>query len=154
MDSVSHAAWGATIIRKFPFVWWAVLSGALPDIIAASYGFLKFRGRYVKVLDEFARLGRTDDAYMRVYYWSHSLLPITLVAVVIALVSPAWLVVAVPYYLHIFMDIPTHRGIWATRPFYPLSDFRFEGHDWWTNKWASIGNWVILIVVNVLIVFT
>lgn len=151
MDTLSHAAWGATIIRKKPELWWAAFSGALPDLITALYGLLVHKKGYFKFLKEFAFSKKADDYYIKVYYFSHSFIPITLVTLIIYFVRPAWAVIAIPYYLHILVDIFSHRGIWATRIFYPFSNFHFEGRNWWQNNWISIGNWAVLILVNIII---
>ncbi|MFA6098750.1 MAG: metal-dependent hydrolase [Patescibacteria group bacterium] len=151
MDTLSHAAWGATMIRKPSLVLWAALAGALPDIIPAIFGILRWRSEYFRdmVSQKFAEDPR--DSYMIVYRYAHSLLPITLLAAVLAIFYPAWWLVTIPYYLHIFMDIFTHKGVWGTRLFYPISDFHIEGRDWWRNKWFSIVNWCVLIVINAII---
>lgn len=152
MDSVSHAAWGATIVRKTPLVWWAVLAGALPDIIPAVYGLIRYRRKYVRALEKLSMAAEINHRYMRIYHWTHSLIPISVVAAALLLVSPAWAMVTLPYYLHILLDIPTHHGVWATRLFYPFSDFHFAGgHDWWKNRWISLGNWAAIVIINVLL---
>ncbi len=43
----------------------------------------------------------------------------------------AWL--AIPYALHIAMDIPTHER-YQTRPFHPLSDWQSDGLSWPTDE--------------------
>ena len=152
MDGVSHAVWGATIVRKPPLVWWAALVGVLPDIISIGYGFIRFRRKYMETLREFSRSDTLDNSYMRVYYLAHSLVPITVITIIIALVRPIWTIVAIPYYLHIIMDVPTHHGIWATRIFYPFSDFHFQGANWWHHRWVNVANWGALIIVNAVII--
>ncbi|RLG90174.1 MAG: hypothetical protein DRO36_06540 [Candidatus Hecatellales archaeon] len=151
MDSVSHAAWGATIIRKLPHVWWAVFFGLLPDIIWGVYWALKYRGQSFNRGLEVRNSPENLEVHFQVYYFVHSLIPITVVTIIIYLVAPSYTIVVIPYYLHIIMDIFTHQGVWATRIFYPLSDFYFEGRDWWRNRWISIGNWLALVVINLII---
>lgn len=151
MDSFSHAAWGATIVRKNPQIWWAALSGALPDLLTFIYGFLKFRRKYFKYLSDLAWYDGPQDPYLKVYYFSHSLIPITAVAIILYFISPAYTIIVIPYYLHIFLDIFTHQGVWATRLFFPISKFHFDGRNWWKNKWMTIGNWAVLVVINLII---
>lgn len=151
MDVFSHAAWGATIIRKPPLVWWAALFGALPDILTSFFGLLKYRGKFLKELDSMMNGDSKYRIYFQVYYYTHSFIPITGLAIILYLIAPSYWIITIPYYLHILLDIFTHRGIWATRIFYPFSNFHFNGHDWWKNKWFSIGNWAALIVINLII---
>jgi hypothetical protein len=60
----------------------------------------------------------------------------------------AWL--AVPYALHILMDLPTHER-YEGRPFHPLSDWHVIGLSWgdprifWPNVFALV---VALWAVN------
>jgi len=151
MDSVSHAVWGATIIRKAPYLWWAAFFGILPDLIWGVYWALVFRSQSFKKGIENRLDVNIRSAHFKVYYFVHSLIPISVVAVIIYLVSPSFTIVVIPYYIHIIMDIFTHRGVWATRIFYPISDFHFEGMDWWRNQWISVGNWIAIVVVNIIL---
>lgn len=151
MDTFSHAAWGATIIRKNPQIWWAALFGALPDLLAALYGLLAYRSNYLKYLNRFAFAEHVNDYYLKVYYFFHSFIPISVFTLILYVVSPSYVAVTIPYYLHILMDIFTHQGAWATRIFYPLSDFHFQGMNWWKNKWITIGNWTAILIINVII---
>jgi len=151
MDVVSHAAWGATIIRTARFTWWAALVGALPDLLTFIYGIIKFRGQYNKKLDAMGHGKIVIGSYFTVYRYTHSLLPISLVTLAVVSIWPEYWYITLPYYLHIFMDIFTHQGVWATRLLYPLSDFHFAGHNWWQNKWVSLGNWAAVISINFLL---
>jgi len=151
MDSFSHAVWGATIIRKVPYLWWAAFFGILPDIIWGVYWALRYRGKGFKKGLEVRNSEGGLGIHFKVYYLVHSLVPITVVTAIMYLMVPAYTIVVIPYYLHIIMDIFTHRGVWATRLFYPFSDFHFEGKDWWKNKWISVGNWAALLIINLII---
>ncbi|MFZ6035792.1 MAG: metal-dependent hydrolase [Patescibacteria group bacterium] len=150
MDIVSHAAWGSTIIRSRGMIGWAALSGALPDVIPALIGFLRFGRKYASVLRGIESQEKFDDVYMRVYYMTHSLIPVSLIAGIILVVAPAYWYLVIPYYLHIFLDVCTHERVWATRLLYPFSDFHFRfGRNWWPRPWISIANWTILVIVNI-----
>ncbi|MBU0597485.1 hypothetical protein KKF61_00635 [Patescibacteria group bacterium] len=151
MDVVSHAVWGATIIRKSTHVWWAAFFGALPDLLTGAYGLVRYGSKYSVELIEFSELHKPGGLYLKVYYFFHSFLPISIVAGIIAIFAPNYTIVTLPYYLHIIMDIFTHRGVWATRIFYPISNFHFQGHNWWKNKWISIVNWGAIVAINLII---
>ncbi len=151
MDTIAHAAWGATIVRKPPLIWWAALSGALPDIIPATYMWLRQRGRITRGVVALQEDFPEDDSYVTVYYWTHSFIPISILAIVLTAVEPVYLMLTVPYYLHLLMDIFSHRGLWATRIFYPFSDIHFNFVNWWDKRWITAANWAALIIVNLLI---
>lgn len=149
MDVVSHAAWGATVVRDRSLILWAAFTGALPDLIPAAYGIVRYRAQFFRDTTSQRFVDNPSHAYMVVYRWSHSILPISIVTLFLWLLYPAWVILVVPYYLHILLDVPTHSGIWATRPFYPLSDAHIEGKDWWKHVWISASNWSALALINI-----
>ncbi len=153
MDGFSHAAWGATIIRSRQLVGWAALTGALPDIIPAAYGVFKYRKRYFADMVNQSFVRNPESNYLKVYYYCHSLIPISIVTLLVLAITPRAALLAVPYYLHLGLDVLTHRGIWATRLFYPLSHVAFQGWDWWKNKWFSIGNWLVIVSINIILIY-
>ncbi len=148
MDSASHAVWGSTLVRSPSLVGWAALAGLLPDLVPAVYGIVRYRWAFFRDMTNQSFADHPEHTYVILYRWCHSLLPISLITGVLLAFAPAWTVVAIPYYVHLLLDIPTHQGIWATRLFYPLSDAHIEGRDWWRHPWVSVGNWSVLVVVN------
>ncbi|MFA6553569.1 MAG: hypothetical protein WCT27_04015 [Patescibacteria group bacterium] len=152
MDVISHAAWGATIIRKPHIFWWAALVGLLPDLIIALYGVTRIGWDYAKYFGMMAKGGEVGNTYYRVYNLAHSFIPISIVSAVICIWWPTYWYITLPYYLHIFLDIFTHSDPWGTKFLYPLSNYSFQGWDWWKNKWISIFNWSAVVVVNLIII--
>ena len=84
------------------------------------------------------------ESYFRYYVYTHSLVVLALVTGVLLATrwrQYAWL--AIPFALHILMDIPTHER-YQTLPFYPLSSWQFEGLTWtdprifWPNAAALV----------------
>ena len=55
-----------------------------------------------------------------------------------------WLWLAVPYALHIVMDVPTHER-YETRPLYPLSDWHVLGLSWGDPR-IFVPNVVVLAI--------
>lgn len=152
MDTVSHGAWGALVVRKAGLIGWAVLTGALPDIIPAMFELAVRPRQFVDGLITKTLADNPSKMYLTIYRWAHSLLPISLVTLVVYLTAPAYWVLVIPYYFHIFLDIFTHSGKWATRLLYPLSDFHFEGMDWWRRNWISAVNWGTIAIVAMFII--
>ena len=85
------------------------------------------------------------EAYWRYYVWSHSLAVLAAVTTVVLLTRwRRWAWLAVPYALHILMDLPTHER-YEGRPFYPLSDWHFIGVSW-SDPRILIPNFVALAI--------
>ncbi len=123
--------------------WWGALAGAMPDLlffIPSRVEILIEQGwsRAMNVGGE-PGMWRTGgpplppelvEAYWRYYVWSHSLVMLAAVTGALALTRfRRWCWLAVPYALHILMDLPTHER-YEGRPFYPLSDWHFIGVSW------------------------
>ena len=143
MDTLSHAGWGfAALHARRSLAWWGALAGAMPDLLF----FIPSR---VEGLIEKGWTGLTAgsepgvwraegpplppelvEAYYRYYVKTHSLLLLAVAVVLLLLTGKRkWAWLAVPYGLHIVMDIPTHER-YQTQPFWPLSSWSFEGLTW------------------------
>lgn len=153
MDIVSHAVWGATIIRTKPEFWWAALFGALPDLILAVYGINRFGWKYFQDTTDQKFGTKAQSPFIKVYYFTHSLVPITCFAILLLIIEPRYVIVTIPYYAHVLLDSFTHSGPWAARLLYPISFIHFHGRDWWKNNWISIGNWAAIIFINIIIIY-
>jgi LexA-binding, inner membrane-associated putative hydrolase len=157
MDTFSHAAWGyATLHNARDLRWWGALAGAAPDLlwfIPSAVERAGERGWSGLTMGSDRGIWRADgpplppdlvEAYFRYYVYTHSLVLLA-VATAVLLATRwrryAWL--ALPYALHIVMDIPTHER-YQTQPFYPLSTWQFEGMAWsdprvfWPNVLALV----------------
>ena len=42
------------------------------------------------------------------------------------------ILIAIAYLSHLILDLPSHTGIWSSKPFYPFN-YQFEG---WFDAWA------------------
>ncbi|MFA5135156.1 MAG: hypothetical protein WC505_05245 [Patescibacteria group bacterium] len=142
-----------TIIRKRPELWWAALFGALPDVILAVYGVYRYGWAYFRDTTDQKFGKKAHGPFVKVYYFTHSLVPITFVALLLLMVEPHYAIVTIPYYVHVLLDSFVHGGIWAARLLYPISAAHFNGSDWWKNKWISVGNWSALVLVNIVILY-
>ena len=165
MDTFSHAAWGyATLNRKSHLVWWGALSGAAPDLlwfIPSTIERLFEKGwnglslgadRTVWLANGPPLPPELVESYFRYYIFSHSLVLLAVATAALAMTRwrrYAWL--AIPYALHIVMDIPTHER-YQTQPFFPLSSWQVQGLTWsdprifWPNAMAllAVYAWILL----------
>jgi hypothetical protein len=142
MDTFSHAAWGGAVSRHKRMAWWGALAGAAPDLL----WFIPTR---VELLLEKGWAGMSVggdpgmwrdggpplppeliEAYHRYYVNTHSLVLLAGVAAIVSLTrARRWAWLAVPYALHILMDIPTHER-YQTQPLHPLSSWSMVGLSW------------------------
>jgi hypothetical protein len=143
MDTLSHAGWGyASLHAKRGFAWSGALAGAAPDLlffIPSRIEGLIERGWASMRVGGDPGIWRADgpplppelvEAYWRYYIKTHSLVFLGLAVLALILIGKRhWAWLAVPYGLHILMDIPTHER-YQTQPFYPLSSWTFEGLTW------------------------
>jgi hypothetical protein len=136
MDVFSHGLWGyAALHRDAGLRRWGALAGALPDLlwfVPTAIERASTRGWSAIAIGGDRSIWRADGpplppdlvtAYFKYYVYTHSLVLLSVVTAVVLLTRwrrLAWL--AIPYALHIAMDIPTHER-YQTRPFHPLSDW-------------------------------
>ena len=143
MDTFSHGAWGYVALHRMPrLAWWGVLAGAAPDLlffVPSKIEQVFEKGWAGLAIGRDPAIWRADgpplppelvEAYFRYYIYSHSLLLLATVTGVVLMTRwrrAAWL--AVPYGLHIVMDMPTHER-YQTQPLYPLSSWSMQGMSW------------------------
>ncbi len=167
MDTFSHAAWGyAALYRQPRLRWWGALAGAAPDLlwfIPSTIERVIDRGWGSLTVGSDRGIWRADgpplppelvESYFRYYIYTHSLVLLAAVVAILLVTrwrGYAWL--AVPYALHIVMDIPTHER-YQTRPFYPLSSWQYQGLSWadprifWPNVVALILVYAWILVLG------
>ena len=142
MDTFSHAGWGFVVSKHKRMGWWGALAGAMPDLlffIPSRIEMLIERGWAGLGVGGEPGIWRADgpplppelvEAYWRYYVWSHSLVMLGAATSIVLLTRfRRWAWLAVPYALHILMDLPTHER-YEGRPFYPLSDWHVIGLSW------------------------
>lgn len=162
MDIVAHALWGHAVLRwrGVRSARWGLLAGALPDLIFWVPMQLEAwidRGPQALYLKHEPELWRATgpalpetlvDGYAHYYVYSHSLLCLAAATSLLVLTRwRHWAWGAVPYALHIVMDIPTHERF-QTVPLYPLADWSMQGIAW-DDPRLLIANWAILLPILV-----
>ncbi len=130
MDTFSHALWGLGLFGYRGRPWWALLFGALPDLL--SFGFLLleriFTGNFTLGKPP---LETIPGWTFTVYNLTHSLVVVT---IVIPLVyrwrkDMGFALLAWPF--HVLLDFPFHTAAYfPTKLFWPVSDFYFSGLSW------------------------
>jgi hypothetical protein len=157
MDILSHALWGYASLRwRGPrSARWGALAGAAPDLLFGAGALAEHTVRHglhaIGQTFGIAAYYRKDgppmppellDYYHHFYAYSHSL-------VILGAVALAWWTwrrrspwLAIPYGLHILMDMPTHER-YQTPFLFPLSSWTFEGYAWGRPP-VFLANWLLL----------
>jgi hypothetical protein len=161
MDTLSHAVWGWALLRHRGRRAGALgaLAGAAPDLLFFVPSKIDAVARHGwGVLDEGRDPGMWRDggppltpalveAYDRFYVWTHSLAMLAAACLIAwGLRRRAALWLALPYAVHVLMDVPTHER-YQTKPLHPLSGWSFEGLTWSDARifWPHV---VLLVLVT------
>lgn len=162
MDLAYHALTGLVLSKAITgeIMPQAVLAALIPDLIGvAGYQYLKIananRSSPRLFIEDFIRFTRRDT-YLNIwdrktYRLTHSWLAIPIAtAVFFLLMREQAGILGLSYASHLLIDIPTHRGDFAQRPFYPFSDWHIEGVNWSDNTYIFMLFWGILLGILVI----
>ncbi len=162
MDILAHALYGVTcfsrtglaggrkgapafrspVISDWTF-WAAAGFGILPDMtsIGLYFGQLMISGE--------APDFHSIPSYVYVlYHCTHSLVTAGLIILLLGLFVRHLAVPALAWPLHIIMDSFSHgEGRWQTLILYPVSDWHFNGVNWWQHPHLILCYWGVLPVV-------
>jgi hypothetical protein len=159
MDPVFHAVSGFVLAKALPgdHVVAGIIATNMPDLLSFPYIFgVHVRKARKDTFTHFIKdLKRFDDSellsfpfVLPVYQFAHSIfawMGVSLVAMV--LVPSFWPLLSLGHALHVLVDIPTHDGEFATRVFYPVSDWHISWGKRWTNDIIIfLGMWLFLLV--------
>jgi len=163
MDIVSHIIIGKIISffdkKNKRAGLWAMFFSFLPDsfqVFAYIYlGYINNRAFFIpKNID----WNHTRSTYpvLHAFTWEipHSIFFLSLIILPIIIFFKLPKIAFFAYLLHIIIDIPTHAGEWAIKPFYPIN-YAINGT---TNAWAwpipmFFYSWVILLFISTLLSF-
>lgn len=153
MDIFSHAVWGATLVRKRPLVWWALLFGAGPDILGSGPGAL-----YLLVVKGVFWGTNTwqlmPDFFRQNYAFWHSILGIAAIAIFLLIAGRRYLMLLLPFSFHVLLDLFTHETDILSRLFHPFTPYlpeRVVGANWWESSWMLWVSTALLIGINLLV---
>lgn len=150
MDIISHGIWGSTIIRRPKMVILAFISGTLPDLASTVAGFLYLQFSKGPTL---AFNWNTLPAWSTyLYSFTHSLLGLSIFSVLLIVLARRYLLLIIPYALHLLLDLFTHAGDPLERLFYPWIKYnsaRAWGFNWWEHPWTSLLNWGVILIINI-----
>jgi membrane-bound metal-dependent hydrolase YbcI (DUF457 family) len=153
MDVIYHALVGAAIAKSTgsPYILSSAIFAVLPDLVGAVpfvyYKLTARPGTLLQNVKESVYSNTFTNSVDRIMYsLTHSLVFALLVSLLSYLFFPAaWVTLSLSYVSHIIIDIPTHEGDFATRIFYPYSDFHFESKNWATNPRLFFTFWGVFL---------
>lgn len=159
MDTLSHAAWGGAVGRTRGWAWWGALAGAAPDLlwfiptrielfIEKGWAGMALGGQPGMWRDGGPPLPpELIEAYHRYYVNTHSLVLLAAAtAIVVTTRARRWAWLALPYALHIVMDIPTHER-YQTQPLHPFSSWSMTGLAW-SDPRIFFPNAIALVLIH------
>jgi len=151
MDNIAHFLWGLTLVRQANLAIPIALFSNMPDILSAPFFFYYvIKDKYPlkkQVLFEW----KPPIEYLEFYRFFHSILGLVILTAVFNVFFPQLTTVFfICYASHILIDIFSHGDFWATRIFYPFSDFhlKFTKNHWQHAKTKRL-IYFALIIANI-----
>lgn len=155
MDVVSHALVGRMFISKREKkndIWLVSLAGALPDFFQIPLyifvGYIHNRPYYFPMNSDWVGVRAEYPTWYMLWDIPHSLLFLLFVITPLVLYFKLNKLIILAYFSHIFLDIFTHTGEWALKPFFPFQ-LEISGFtDMWAwNYWSYLLVWGMLIAI-------
>ncbi len=157
MDVLAHALWTAPAAiaarqrSRYPIhLGWAVFWGIFPDLFSFTVpAVLRVwwyaTGVTASLLPD-AKSAQRLQFVWRLYYGSHSLIVFATVFGVVWVLARRPVLELLGWGLHILIDIPTHKGIFAVPFLWPLSSFALSGIRW-ESGWFLVINYTALLLI-------
>ncbi|MBU0713794.1 MAG: metal-dependent hydrolase [Verrucomicrobia bacterium] len=169
MDTLAHALYGVTFFSRIGFAgffknkfngsvkrWnvdWTIFAAAgfavLPDLASIGIYFLNL------ILNSQSPTFHHLPRYVfDLYNATHSLLVAVLVCLILWEIWKPLFIPSLAWIFHIGLDVFTHgHGRFQTPFLYPLSNYSFDGLDWWINPWVVAVYWGALPLLWAFIYF-
>jgi len=157
VDIFAHSLWTAAVglsarrrLRSPISLGWLVFWGVFPDVFSfAIPAIVRIWWYATGVTPHLLPDAKSPPHFQwvwQLYYASHSLV------IFIVLFGVMWLrkkrppLAVLGWLLHILIDIPTHRGMFALHFLWPLSSFGISGVRW-ESRWFMRANYGALLLV-------
>ena len=162
MDILAHALYGVTLfsrsglagghhgvkpsngpmIRDLTF-WAASGFSILPDMSSIGVYFSQ-----MLIQGDSPSFHSLPSYVFVLYHFTHSLMSALLFLLVLGLMARSLVIPAFGWPLHILMDSFSHNsGRFQTLIFYPVSDWHFQGVNWWQSPELMMLYWGILPIL-------
>lgn len=155
MDIISHILIGKIISfnKNLKTQIWAMFFSFLPDLFQLpAYIYLGYINNRMFFIPKNIDWNHTRNLYpfLHAITWEipHSIFFAVIIILPIILFFKLPKIALFAYIFHLIIDIPTHSGEWAMKPFYP-SNYTFNGFTdvWAWPIWAMALLWIVLIFI-------
>ena len=150
MDTFSHTLWGKGLFGYRKYGKWALLFGALPDLLSFGLYFI-FRFITQGVNMEFGKpaLESIPNWVFIMYDISHSWVIAFLFIIIFLQINKELCFPMLAWPFHILLDFPFHSKEYFPTPIlWPILDYRFDGIPW-SNPYVWFGNIACIIILFV-----
>ena len=148
MDTFSHTLWGKGLFGYRKYGKWALLFGALPDLLSFGlYFIVRFITQGVNM--EFGKpaLESIPNWVFIMYDISHSWVIAFLFIIIFLQINKEICFPMLAWPFHILLDFPFHSKEYFPTPIlWPISDYRFDGIPW-SNRYVWFGNIACIIIL-------
>ena len=157
MDIVSHALVGRMMIsgrEEKKDILLVTLAGALPDLFQIPLyifvGHLHNRPYNFPLNSDWIGIRADYPTWYLLWDIPHSFFFLFFVIILLVYYFKLSKLIILAYFSHIFLDIFTHTGEWALKPFFPFN-FMLQGFTdaWAWDAWSFLVVWVIILIIMV-----
>lgn len=159
MDIITHALTGKIIAlpqksKRTDF--WTILFSLLPDASLIPFyltlGYINGRAFFIPHNSDWNGARNLYPFLNSIQEISHSFVFAFLIILPIILLFKLPKIAFLGYLAHIILDLPSHTGEWAIKPFYPLN-YSIEGFtDAWSWPLYSMAiSWIICFIIFIIL---
>ncbi|MFH1442745.1 MAG: hypothetical protein ABIG96_01810 [Candidatus Micrarchaeota archaeon] len=152
MDFFAHLAWTYLLFfRSGADLNAALFFGIFPDVLFVSAAIIYSINLFARSR-EISRQ-KLFPVVRKVYLVAHSAVTATIFGIIASLLTGTIYLPVFAWYLHIALDIYTHKGSPAEpqMPLYPIRKPAIKGWIWWRNPYFLIVNWFAVIIAYFLL---
>ena len=148
MDTLSHALWGKGLFGYRKYRWYALLFGALPDLLSFGVYFL-FN---LLINPNNMKMGKPaiEDIpgwVFGLYDFSHSLVISLIFILIVYRINKDFCFPMLAWPFHIILDFFTHSTAYFPTPIlWPISNYKFDGIPW-SNAFILFLNVICIILL-------
>ena len=148
MDTFSHTLWGKGLFGYRKYGKWALLFGALPDLLSFGlYFIVRFITQGVSMEFGNPTLENIPNWVFIMYDISHSWVIAFLFIIIFLQINKEICFPMLAWPFHILLDFPFHSKEYFPTPILlPISDYRFDGIPW-SNPYVWFGNIACIIIL-------
>jgi len=146
MDTLAHLLWTLIFFYKTKYLPLGLIIAVMPDIL--SWGMYVVYRIFKHLPFGKPNLSSIPKWVFTLYGITHSIFVFALVGVIVFIIWKEWVIVLLPWLIHILMDIPTHTREFLGTPFlWPFSEWVFPGTSWGSLWFMSINYSLILLLI-------